>query len=856
MKNHNTNSQIISNNLLLKILLVTITILFTSFININTSFKKNHSKNKFSSNIEPKEKVYLHLDKSFYTSGDDIWFKVYLVDGYTLQSNSLSKIVYVDLIDPNNKIVDTRTIKTEEGGGAGEFRLSEKLITGSYLIRAYTNYLRNFGNQSFFRKEIYVQSLSMDEALTRENGNNLRTDGRNVKPDLQFFPEGGTIVNTCSNRLGFKVLGVNGKGIDVTGAIIDENKNEIVKFKTSKFGLGRVLFMPERNKTYKAHIKYADQDYFYDLPKALNKGITMQVEDLPDHYQIIIQSSLDEGVNNLLLLGQQKEKIVGRAKIIGPEKASTINIPKSIFKQGIVQFTLLGKDEKPWCERLVFVEDHEDKTKVDITFSKNNYQKRELVEIDLFLNKNTQSVIQANLSLAITDMLVVKLDDYRLDIKSYLLLNSDLRGKIESPGYYFMSKEPQRKEVLDILMMTQGWRRFVVNETEIQNDIQSKYRVETGVSFKGNIKKFNNHNKISSEVTLLFRNKDFSLRDSVQTSNGGHFFLGDYNIIDSTTIIVQIVNINNKKGKKYKKNSKMNYYIEFDKFISPEVTLKSTSINKSNENYKNLYLERSKTMQLEGIYQDGNNFVQLDEVTLKPVTIKKKSVNAIKKQKLGTKHSESSHLISSEQLENAAEGNLITILESRIPGLSIQGNFITLRGYTTVFQNNYQKEPEKPLFLLDNIITDFDNIRDLRVETIDFVEVLKGSRAAIYGSRASHGVIAIYTKSATEKFNTPATEETFESEIKEKNEILRFVHSGYYKAREFYEPIYNTGESDYLKPDYRTTIYWSPNIEFNAQGKAKISFYTADITTTYRVELQGITSEGIPIKSEAFIEVK
>ena len=153
------------------------------------------------------------------------------------------------------------------------------------------------------------------------------------------------------------------------------------------------------------------------------------------------------------------------------------------------------------------------------------------------------------------------------------------------------------------------------------------------------------------------------------------------------------------------------------------------------------------------------------------------------------------------------------------------------------------------------MVTSFENIRDLQVESIDFVEVLKGSRAAIYGSRASNGVIAIYTKSATGANYSPATEEKKIPEIHEKNEISRFVHTGYYKARKFYEPIHKTKESDYLKPDYRTTIYWSPSVEFNTQGKAKISFYAADISATYRVNLQGITTDGFPLKSETFIIV-
>jgi len=841
MKIHTSIYQFIIKRVSLKISLISLFLLFSSF-SVGNFPLKNSS--------DPTEKVYLHLDKFFYTSGEDIWFKVYLVDGITNQPKALSKIVHVDLIAPDNKIVDTRTIKIDRGGGAGEFRLSYKLHSGSYFIRAYTNYMINFDDQYFFRKKIYVQSLSTDEVTSVEMVN----DEMNGRPDLQFFPEGGNLVNDIPGRIGFKVLGSNGKGVDVNGRIIDENGNEIQKFTTTKFGLGRFNFIKEKTKKYKAHIKYANQDYYYELPKALEEGVTMQVEDLSDHYQIIIQSSLAGGVNNLLLLGQQKGKVIGRAGITGSEKGSTINIPKSIFKQGIVQFTLIDSNKKPWCERLVFADVDKDQPQINITFSKERYQKRELVELELSLDKKIQNTSQVNMSVAITDMLVVGSDDFGSNIKSYLLLTSDLRGEIENPGYYFMTPDQNRKELLDILVMTQGWRRFI--NDKLPDNQKNYFDVEKGIHLSGSVKNTSDHKNISSKVTLLLKNKGHSFSDTIQTTDQGYFTMGPYNIIDSTTFTIQVLNINNKKDKKHRRN-KMDYYIDFDKFKSPKVTFQSGISNDLNKDYDISYFDRSKEMDQGNIHlDDSDNTNKLDEIILKPVTVKKVDTYENKKKKMGVKHKGASQLISSDQLENAAEGNLISILESRIPGLSIKGDFITLRGNTTVYQSNYPKEPEKPLFLLDNVVTSFEAVRDLWVNSIDFVEVLMGPRAAIYGSRASHGVIAIYTKSATGADRISAVEEVDRSDIHEQNEILQFVHPGYYKTREFYEPIYKTERSDNSKPDYRTTIYWSPDIKFNAQGKVKILFHTADISTTYRVDIQGIMAEGIPVVSEALMDVR
>ena len=844
MKKNTSVHQNMLKNLPLKISLAGLFLVLTSFSVINTFFTETN---------DPTEKVYLHLDKSFYTSGEDIWFKVYLVDGNTHQPKTLSKIVHVDLIDPDNKIVDTRTIKIDRGGGgAGEFYLPFKLHTGSYFIRAYTNYMRNFDDQYFFRKKIHVQSFSASEAVLEKISN----DRMNGQPDLQFFPESGNLVNGIPGRIGIKVLGSNGKGVDVSGRIIDENGNEIQKFTTTKFGLGRFNFITEKNKKYRAHIKYADQDFYYDLPKPLDEGITMQVEDLTDHYQIIVQSSLAEGVNNLVLLGQQKGKIIGRAGITGPEKGSTINIPKSIFKQGIVQFTLIDKNKKAWCERLVFADVEKDQPQVNLTFSKERYQKRELVELEFSLDKSIQNTSQVNISVAITDMQVVDQDDFGSNIKSYLLLTSELRGEIENPSYYFMIDDLKRKELLDILMMTQGWRGFI--NDKLPDNQKTHFDVEKGIHLSGYVKSFSDHNNISSKVMLLLKNKGHSFSDTIQTTDQGYFTMGPYNIIDSTTFTIQILNFTNKKGKKHKEK-KMDYYIDFDTFISPKIKmkLKSTSIIKFNENYKNLYLERSKDSQLEGIHQNDNDFVQLNEITLSPISRKKMDSYDIKKKKMGIIHSEASHTVSPKQLKYAAQGSLMDFLKSRIPGLIVQGNEILLRGRSTILIEKKQfREPEKPLFVLDNMITDFESIKYLQVEEIDFVEVLKGSRAAIYGGIANNGVIAIYTKFATETDRISTIEEADRSDIHEQNEILQFVHPGYYKAREFYEPIYKLEKSDSYKPDYRTTIYWSPNIKFNAQGKAKIVFHTADIPTTYRVDVQGITVEGTPVISEALMDVR
>ena len=414
-------------------------------------------------------------------------------------------------------------------------------------------------------------------------------------------------------------------------------------------------------------------------------------------------------------------------------------------------------------------------------------------------------------------------------------------------------KDLKSKELLDVLMMTQGWRRYLLNEEPKEN--LPTYPLEKGILFRGTVKNIVEPKNTPSQVKLLLKNKWNTFSDSIQTNDQGHFVFGPYNLADSTTFIIKVLDLNTKESR-HQKKSKMKYAIEFDPFSFPKVSFQSDLLNEIDQDIKNNYIERSKTIQPTLAPKKSTDINELDEIVLKPTILKRTGIHEIQKKNLGVRHSEASQLISSDVLENAAKGNLISILQSRIPGLVINGEVITLRGVTTVLQQSYPKEPEKPLFLLDNIITDFENIRDLRVETIDFVEVLKGSRAAIYGSRSSHGVIAIYTKSTKGKIEKPSLEKENTFEVYEPNEVVRFMHPGYYAAREFYAPVYNSDKKKSSKPDYRTTIYWKPELKLNAQGKSIIYFYTADIPTTYRVDLQGITSDGVPLRSKEFIIVK
>src|SRR5471032_50959 len=111
------------------------------------------------------EKVYLHTDRDVYTQGEDLWFKAYLVNAQNNKPISYSHNLYVELISPGLQITMRHALRLEDGLGNGDFKLPDTLSAGTYRLRAYTNWMRNFGDAFVFEKNIAVVSATGKQAL-------------------------------------------------------------------------------------------------------------------------------------------------------------------------------------------------------------------------------------------------------------------------------------------------------------------------------------------------------------------------------------------------------------------------------------------------------------------------------------------------------------------------------------------------------------------------------------------------------------------------------------------------------------------------------------------------------------------
>ena len=83
-----------------------------------------------------------------------------------------------------------------------------------------------------------------------------------------------------------------------------------------------------------------------------------------------------------------------------------------------------------------------------------------------------------------------------------------------------------------------------------------------------------------------------------------------------------------------------------------------------------------------------------------------------------------------------------------------------------------------------------------------------------------------------------------------------FVHPGYYRAREFYTPDYDTPDEKHVKPDFRRILYWNPSLTTDDSGNIDFSFFTSDEAAEYRVEIEGMSYSGIPLTYDYYFSVE
>lgn len=765
----------------------------------------------------PQEKVYLQLDRPYYSAGERLWFRAYMVHSAIHTPLNFSRYIYVELLNAHNDVIVRKKIRpTDEHLFFGQMDLAPELAEGWYSIRAYTNFMRNIDEGFFFRRKLYIgnglKGLSGVAVNERTNSNMsnsaLNTNARDKAAfDIQFFPEGGHLIAGNMQIVGFKAIGANGLGTNVTGRILDNTNNEVTDLKSTHLGMGKLLFMPEAGKTYTA----VCED---------NKGQKLTVKLPPvstEHYAISVQQSTTLMSINVLtpvqtvrtdtlyLIGCTRGLPVFQTTIL-PENLG-YTFAKNGLYSGVTELMLLNGKGEVLSQRLAFVSAN-DEAKLNVSMDKTNYQKRDAAHATLLLKDSKGNPIEGSFSVSITDDNDAKIDSTETTIKSYMLLQSDLNGFIENPNSYFRPENKNASVELDLLMLTQGWKRYDSKAVLAGNLAKcDAFEVERGPIISGKVQNFPARRGVpGNSVSMYFLTKKNHF-DGATTDKSGRFEFLCPEFPDSTQIRIDAT----KKSGQF-----IELVINPDTFPSCNSSCIFPDNLKQNAQMKT-FLKKSRDRYY---FQNGMMSVNLDKVEV--VARKTDKYKKIRDER-GSMYSDPSYTVGEDALSTAT--TLLDVL-MMTPGVTLNGT-----GDGVLIRN------ATPLVMVDNMEYSMEELRYLSPSEVKMIDILKDpAQTAIFGGKGANGVIYVYLKRGEERANEPVVLGRHQTEI---------LPLGYSLPAEFYVPKYQV-ESNKQNPlpDLRSTIYWKPNLKTTATGEADLFFFTADGTGTYTITAEGITPTG------------
>jgi hypothetical protein len=573
----------------------------------------------------PQEKLYIHTDKSHYLPGETVWFSLYLADASSHEASQHSRMVYVELTDTSGTVAKKRYIRVSGGRGSGDFLLDIDFEPGSWILRGYTNYMFNYSNTPLFSMELkvldpYARVLSRYQSSSagrstqefytppgsrrgRDQGNGPISEGTHINGahgpsgefhhavdlSVRFFPEGGDLVGELMASVAVQSTDPDGRGVEVNGQVYDNLGNPSGSFVTGRFGLGRFMLNPDSGRQYYAVVEVDGERMRFELPEVKSRGYTLQVNNnMPDILLVNVSTNMDGGLDGALLAGHIRGQLFYLAELTGGDKA-LLYIDKLILPPGIAHFSIISADGLPVAERLVYTGSEEAMAQLVVSAGKEIYGNRERVELELELTDDFGYPLAGNFSLSVTDSYAVPSRHDRHNIMSYFLLSSDLPGLIEDPGYFLDTSNADRELLLDLLMMTHGWRRFRWEDLLSDNFPEIVYAPGKAHVIRGRVTSREKHDvPLRSNVILMAVGKEFSAASQVTCENG--IFLFDEIEFHDTTYLVLQGNIYDERREQSRvrrgqvenfragRNNSIHFHINEPEFVPGRVDIPAASI--------------------------------------------------------------------------------------------------------------------------------------------------------------------------------------------------------------------------------------------------------------------------------------
>lgn len=635
--------------------------------------------------------------------------------------------------------------------------------------------------------------------------------------DLQFFPEGGSIIPGVITQVAFKALATDGMGANIHGTLYDSADNEILTFNSQHLGMGIFHFIPSENETY--HVicqnELGDSKRF-ELPASQPAAYVITTRNVGNQLRITHSKGEEATQDIVSLLIHHKGLVLLKEE--WKSENEMYRILTDDLPSGILNILLLNSNNEVLSERLYFNLNNDEFASLQVDTPTPSYKRREHISLSLKLTDQDMTPISGNMAVSVTDKESV-LNDSTINIISTLLLSSELKGHIESPTSYFQEGE-LNKHAIEVLMLTQGWRRYDIPAV-LQGRIETPDAFEPELAQKVTGKADGFFRSLKEGEISLIAQLDTMISTQVTHADEKGQFSFDMEYPEGTNILVQSLS---KKGGSF---NVINLNQEtFPSLASAALPWKSDAIKRHNAN-QDSYLKLANE---DYTQQHGIRTIMLEELTVTAKSLDKY------KESMFYSPIHASGVQTAEDIERMNYISFRSLLQ-RQSGIIFRGDIVT---------TNRSDLPV--LFVIDNIhYEDFSGqIDNIEIATIESIFVLRDNNSMPGYYPHNRGAVVITTKKGG-----------YKSPPRRPPNIDAIIPLGYQEEAIFYSPTYETAEEkESTIQDLRTTIFWKPNVQFTEQGEAIIDFNSADSPGIYQVIGEGVSQDGklIHVTKEITVE--
>ena len=811
------------------------------------------------------EKVYLHFDNGFYFIGDTIWYKAYVVSSDSFRVGP-SRVLYVDLLDAQGYVQDRQKLVIDlDGQASGRICLCPDFFSGYYEVRAYTRWMQSFCEgypfdghpDNFFSRVLPVYDRPDSAGLygsrimkQKVTAGNYRIIYYNPPVNVGFFPEGGNLIGGVPCLVAYEAENERGRHINVDGELLCDSVPTGIKVLHTYGGRGSFRFTPSYGSRYSVRFRSGGEEYNFDLPVVLDSGCSLSVSQTDDSVSASISMVFDS-IPEAWAVFSCRGRVVRSVELDSSSTGNLISIPSDILPAGVNMLSIVTSSGMILSERMFFVHS-DDLRRAEVEVSESSASPLAPCSVSVCLTDSGVPLRSARFSISVTDGGQTDESFYSGgNVLTELLLQSDLRGFIENPGYYFRNRTPKTLKALDELILVHGWRRY-----DISSRPDTGVQPETAMQVSGRVyhirKDYKDFLDSPAEVYASIRldepgHDGFMKYEGTMYTDSLDLFNFTYTpFYGEGLLTLRATKAKSERKKKKRKPSlklhDSNFFIKYDDFSPRHV--RGYSWYETNKPEILPFRGITEEDLAEGIYASDilpevdvrekkiryvNRMMDKPVISFDFLDVANNiyDLNLYERYEKYTTHT-MYHMIYYRYIENYVCNDSENRINTAICFNGKKFAYGEVEGALpeTEYEASRQKRNEIPGI----------KVKLANCASIDRINIITD-----FPRRPIHGKMELLTS----RNNTGAYMDVVRfPEGKQRRVIVgRDIKlRGFNRPVEYYNPDYSKKQPE--APDYRKTLYWNADVVTDDEGKAEVSFFNNSICKDFKVSIEAVTPDG------------